>query len=133
MLAQGRDFSDHSEEFLRNLDLSGIPQDRIQQAYQASLPPDAGVWNLLGNNIEQILKDLVQFRGIHQFFEWLIQAPDIPIEIRDRLRSLERLDLDYLDSYLPQWYDYWDKVKKILPNKPTTELFEHPPAFRMSK
>lgn len=42
-----------------------------------------------------------------------------------RLRSLERLDLDYLDSYLSQWYEYWDKVRDILPKEPIQELFEH--------
>ena len=42
-----------------------------------------------------------------------------------RLRSLERLNLDYLDDYLPQWYEYWDKVKYFLSKKPTLELFEH--------
>ncbi|MCL2939418.1 MAG: serine protease [Trichodesmium sp. MAG_R02] len=42
-----------------------------------------------------------------------------------RLRSLERLNLDYLDDHLPQWYEYWDKVKYFLSKKPTLELFEH--------
>jgi hypothetical protein len=42
-----------------------------------------------------------------------------------RLRSLERLNLDYLDSYLSQWYEYWDKVRDILHNEPIQELFEH--------
>ena len=42
-----------------------------------------------------------------------------------RLRSLERLNLDYLDSYLSQWYEYWDKVRDILQNEPIQELFEH--------
>jgi hypothetical protein len=41
-----------------------------------------------------------------------------------RLRSLERLDLDYLDSYLSQWYECWDKVRNILPHKPTKDFFE---------
>lgn len=42
-----------------------------------------------------------------------------------RLRSLERLNLDYLDSYLSDWYKYWDKVKTVLHNEPIQELFAH--------
>lgn len=42
-----------------------------------------------------------------------------------RLRSLERLNLDYLDSYLSDWYKYWDKVKTVLHNEPIQELFVH--------
>ena len=61
---------------------------------------------------------------------WKISDPiaeeiTLGIKYPIRLRSLERLELDYLDSYLPQWYKYWDKVKHFLPNKPTLELFEH--------
>ncbi|MFM9264955.1 hypothetical protein [Tychonema sp. BBK16] len=41
-----------------------------------------------------------------------------------RLRSLERLNLDYLDSYLSQWYKYWDKVMEILQDEPIQELFQ---------
>lgn len=42
-----------------------------------------------------------------------------------RLRSLERLKLDYLDSYLSDWYKSWDKVKAVLHNEAVQELFEH--------
>ena len=42
-----------------------------------------------------------------------------------RLRSLERLDIKYLDSYLSDWYKYWDKVKTVLHNKQIQELFVH--------
>jgi CHAT domain-containing protein len=42
-----------------------------------------------------------------------------------RLRSLERLNLNYLDFNWTQWCEYWDKVKKTLQDKPTEDLFEH--------
>jgi vWA-MoxR associated protein C-terminal domain/Effector-associated domain 10 len=42
-----------------------------------------------------------------------------------RLRSLERLDIHYLDSYLSDWYKSWNNVKKVLHNKPIQELFAH--------
>ncbi|NER03843.1 MAG: hypothetical protein F6K17_15050 [Okeania sp. SIO3C4] len=61
---------------------------------------------------------------------WKISDPiaeeiTLGIKYPIRLRSLERLNLDYLDSYLSQWYEYWGKVKQLLPNKPNLELFEH--------
>ncbi|HBW90829.1 MAG TPA: hypothetical protein DEG17_18640 [Cyanobacteria bacterium UBA11149] len=265
----GDSFKTTSQESFRDLDLSGIPEECIQQAYQDSLPPDAGVWGLAGNNLDAILKELEEFRQIPQFLERLSQDQSLPVEIRDRiskmlaskkypdtdwkksttdffndrleppksksyliatlvpddgekfwlnawliiddavkdlskfqslldpneqqtgtsckltqvstelnkflkkalrylrgkwysltiefflpsdlmcmeidrwkisdpvedeitlgikypirLRSLERLNLDYLDSYLSQWYEYWDKVRNILQNEPTQELFE---------
>ncbi|HAJ63300.1 MAG TPA: hypothetical protein DCP31_32110, partial [Cyanobacteria bacterium UBA8543] len=60
---------------------------------------------------------------------WKISDPvedeiTLGIKYPIRLRSLERLNLDYLDSYLSQWYEYWDKVRNILQNEPTQELFE---------
>lgn len=42
-----------------------------------------------------------------------------------RLRSIERLNRRYLYSYLSQWYQSWDKVREILQNEPTQEIFEH--------
>lgn len=268
----GDRFQTTSSASLRDLDFSGIPQESIQQAYQDSLPPDAGVWDLSGNNIESILKELDEFRQLVQFFERLSQDKNVPMELRDRfqkianelaskkppdrlknkssdfishqteplrsyliatlipddrerdcfllnawlivddsvqdlskfqslldpneqqtgtlcklteisprlnkfikkalrhlrgrmydliieiflpsdlmcmeidrwkipdpiadeitlgiqyplrLRSLERLHLDYLDTYLSQWYEAWNKVRKILPERPSKELFEH--------
>jgi len=61
---------------------------------------------------------------------WKITDPiadDITLGIKYpiRLRSLERLNLDYLDSYLSQWCEYWDKVRNILQNEPIQENFEH--------
>ena len=271
LLLKDNNFNNISLASFPDLDFSGIPPETIQKAYQNSLPPDAEIWDLEGNNIPQILQNLHKFRKLPDFFEQLIQAPDIHKEFRNklqeeleklapkkslrehinksstdffsnrsekldsyilatlipdrdeyfllnawliiddsvqdiskfqgllesnekqqgilckstqipqefnkflkkalkylrgkkysltiefflpsnlmceevdrwkisdpvaeeitlgikypiRLRSLERLDLDYLDSYLPQWYEYWDKVKQFLPNKPTLELFEH--------
>lgn len=61
---------------------------------------------------------------------WKISDPileeiTLGIKYLIRLRSLERLNLDYLDSYLSDWYKYWDKVKAVLQNEPIQELFEH--------
>ena len=42
-----------------------------------------------------------------------------------RLRSLERLNLEYLDSYLSEWSNSWERVKNVLHNEPIQELFEH--------
>ncbi|MEA5468578.1 hypothetical protein, partial [Spirulina sp. 06S082] len=42
-----------------------------------------------------------------------------------RLRSLERLDRDYLDFNFSEWCDRWDEVQDILHSKPNLELFEH--------
>jgi len=35
------------------------------------------------------------------------------------------LHLEYLDSYLSDWYKNWDNVRTVLNNKPSQELFEH--------
>jgi hypothetical protein len=270
LLASDSKFSDRFQEQVRDIDFSRIPKENIQQAYQNSLPPDAEVWDLEGNNVEMILRELNGFRRLFQFFERLSQDKNLPVEIRDqivtklasknhseksadkpsadffcdetvtmksyliatlipndndsdhfllnawlivddsveglskfqslldqneqqvgklcdlnqvptelnkflkkalrslrgkkyrlviefflpsdlmcmeidrwkitdpvgdevalgtrypiRLRSLERLDLDYLDSYLSQWYEYWDKVRKVLQNKTTKDAFEN--------
>ena len=269
-LAQDNKFSGSSLEIFKDLDFSRISPEIIQQTYQNSLPPDAEVWDLTGNNIEAMLQELNEFRQLFQFFERLSQDKNIPVEIRDqivtklasknypersadkpssdffcdetvttksyliatlipsdndgdhfllnawlivddsveglskfqslldqneqqvgklcnlsqvpielnkflkkalrilrgkkyrlviefflpsdlmcmeidrwkitdpvgdeialgtkypiRLRSLERLDLEYLDSYLSQWYEYWDKVRKVLQNKTTKDAFEN--------
>ena len=60
---------------------------------------------------------------------WKINDPvddDITLGIKYliRLRSLERLDLSYLDRYLSQWLDSWHKVRKLLENKPNQDYFE---------
>ncbi|MBD2343634.1 VMAP-C domain-containing protein [Anabaena subtropica] len=61
---------------------------------------------------------------------WKISDPileeiTLGIKYPIRLRSLERLNLDYLDYYLSDWYKYWDKVKDVLHNEAVQELFEH--------
>ncbi|MEB3218392.1 MAG: hypothetical protein VKN72_19465 [Nostocales cyanobacterium 94392] len=55
----------------------------------------------------------------------IIEETSLGIKYPIRLRSLERLNLEYLDSYLSDWYKYWDKVKTVLHNEPIQELFEH--------
>ncbi|NEO54378.1 MAG: hypothetical protein F6K54_15580 [Okeania sp. SIO3B5] len=271
LLVKDSNFNNISSASFPHIDFSGISPETIQKAYQNSLPADAEIWDFEADNIEQILENLHQFRRIYEFFEHLIQGPDIPPKIRNqlqngleklaqkkplrennnksstdffseelekvesyilatlipdeneyfclnawliiddsvqnlskfqslldhkekqqgifckstqiskefdlllkkalkylrgkkssltiefflpsnlmceevdrwkiydpiaeeitigikypiRLRSLERLNLDYLDYYLSQWYEYWDKVKQLLPNKPSLELFEH--------
>ena len=80
----GDSFKTTSQESFRDLDLSGIPEECIQQAYQDSLPPDAGVWGLAGNNLDAILKELEEFRQLPQFLERLSLDQSLPVEIRDR-------------------------------------------------
>ena len=270
LLAKDSNVSSFSQASFSDLDLSSIPQESIQQAYQDSLPPDAGVWDLAENDRTQILQTIEQFRQLPEFLDRLIHDKNVSLEVRARiakylaskkylgnqnnpsekdcfsdrqvqlksyliatlvpgerdggnfllnawlivddsvrdlskfqslldrdeqqtgilcklpqvsaelnkfikkalkclrgkrysliiefflpsdlmcmeidrwkitdpiadditlgikypirLRSLERLNLDYLDSYLSQWYEYWDKVRDILQNEPIPELFEH--------
>jgi hypothetical protein len=42
-----------------------------------------------------------------------------------RLRSLERLDIKYLDHYLSDWHKYWHKVNTVLHDEQIKELFVH--------
>ena len=46
-----------------------------------------------------------------------------------RMRSLERLNLEYLDSNDPQWCDRWDKVNEVLDKESVFVDFEHLPAM----
>ena len=46
-----------------------------------------------------------------------------------RMRSLERLNLDYLDFNYNQWCDRWDKVNAVLDNESVFVDFEHLPAM----
>lgn len=60
---------------------------------------------------------------------WKISDPvdeDMTLGIKYpiRLRSLERLDLRYLDHYLSQWRESWHQVRKLLENTPNQEWFE---------
>ncbi|WP_246163159.1 MULTISPECIES: VMAP-C domain-containing protein [Brasilonema] len=88
LLAKDTNFSNHSQESLKDLDFSDIPQESIQQAYQDALPPDASVWNLKGNNITQILQELEEFRRLFEFFNRLSQDEKVPQEIRNKLSIL---------------------------------------------
>ncbi|GAB1537903.1 hypothetical protein NUACC21_05580 [Scytonema sp. NUACC21] len=55
----------------------------------------------------------------------IVEEITLGIKYPIRLRSLERLNLDYLDRYLSDWYKCWKKVKTVLHNEPIQELFEH--------
>ncbi len=46
-----------------------------------------------------------------------------------RMRSLERLNLDYLDFNYNQWCDRWDKVNAVLDEESVFVNFEHLPAM----
>ena len=61
---------------------------------------------------------------------WKITDPsvkEIPLGViyPIRLRSLERQDRLYLRRYESKWRKNWDKVRSVLDQKPTPELFEH--------
>lgn len=62
---------------------------------------------------------------------WEIPRPSnrkrLPIGTKYKviLRSLERLDLYYIDSMLNDWYDNWDRFKHKLDEHPCTDDFEH--------
>jgi hypothetical protein len=73
-----------------DLDFADISEDIIQQAYQDSLPPDAGVWGLAGNNISQKIHALEQFGRLPDFFDRLIQDESLSSVSRDRLQSIAK-------------------------------------------
>jgi vWA-MoxR associated protein C-terminal domain len=89
-LAPGNDFTNSTPVSLSDLDFSGISEDIIQQAYQDSLPPDAGVWDLAGNSISQKIHTLEQFGRLSDFFDRLIQDKNLPLAVRDRLQSISQ-------------------------------------------
>ncbi|NER49686.1 MAG: hypothetical protein F6J92_23945 [Symploca sp. SIO1A3] len=86
LLTKESNLSKGSPASLQGLDFSGIPQEKIEQAYQDSLPNDAEVWDLESNNLEQILNNLDELRQLDNFLELLIQDPDIPRESRNQLQ-----------------------------------------------
>jgi hypothetical protein len=93
-LSPGNEFRHPSPLSLSDLDFEGIPQANIQQAYQKSLPPDAAVWGLEGNNISQKILTLEQFGRLSDFFERLIQDENLPLAVRDRLQAFaNQLDI----------------------------------------
>jgi hypothetical protein len=87
-LSPGNEFRHPSPLSLSDLDFEGISQANIQQAYQKSLPPDAAVWGLEGNNISQKIFTLEQFGRLSDFFEQLIQDKNLPLAVRDRLQAV---------------------------------------------
>ncbi|HEY9691098.1 MAG TPA: hypothetical protein V6D15_02790 [Oculatellaceae cyanobacterium] len=61
---------------------------------------------------------------------WKISDPiddeiTLGIKYHIRLRSLERLNLEYLDSYLYYWKENWKKVRNVLHKEPIQNSFEH--------
>jgi vWA-MoxR associated protein C-terminal domain/CHAT domain len=66
--------------------------ESIQQAYRDSLPVDAGVWNLEGNNITNIIPTLAQYRRLPEFFNRLIQDEGLPPAIRGKLSDLFKIE-----------------------------------------
>ena len=61
---------------------------------------------------------------------WKISDPisdeiTLGIKYPIRLRSLERLNPQYLIHYESKWRDHWDKVRDTLENEPIQKLFEH--------
>jgi hypothetical protein len=90
LLAGDSPLGSNSQDLLTNFDFSDIPQESIQQAYQAALPPDGRLWVLEGNDISQILKELGQFRRLGEFFMCLSKDENISKENRDCLRSIAK-------------------------------------------
>ncbi|MBD2607389.1 hypothetical protein H6G81_23395 [Scytonema hofmannii FACHB-248] len=90
LLAKDSNLGNLSQEPLKDLDFSDIPQESIRQAYQDALPPDASVWNLEGNNITQILQELNEFRRLFEFFNCLSQDESLPEEIRNKLSNVAK-------------------------------------------
>lgn len=88
LLAKDSNLKNISQDSLKDLDFSSIPQESIQQAYQDALPPDAGVWDLKGNNLTQILQNLEEFRRLSNFLNRLSQDENVPQEIRSTLIAL---------------------------------------------
>uniref|UniRef100_UPI00286C525A VMAP-C domain-containing protein n=1 Tax=Chamaesiphon sp. OTE_75_metabat_556 TaxID=2964692 RepID=UPI00286C525A len=89
-LAPGNDFTNPAPVSPIDLDFSDISEDTIQRAYQDSLPPDAGVWSLAGNNISQKIHTLEQFGRLSEFFDRLIQSKNLTPEIRDQFQEIAK-------------------------------------------
>jgi uncharacterized coiled-coil protein SlyX len=89
-LAPGNDFTNPAPVSLIDLDFADISENIIQQAYQDSLPPDAGVWGLAGNSISQKIDTLEQFGRLPDFLDRLIQDDNLSLAVRDRLQSIAK-------------------------------------------
>jgi hypothetical protein len=97
--------------------------ESIQQAYRDSLPVDAGLWNLEGNNITNIIPTLAQYRRLPEFFNRLIQDEGLPPAIRGKLSDLFKIEKQQiakinkpLESYLIVTVEYYTYPKKVLLN-----------------
>lgn len=88
LVVKDSNFGNRSQESLKDLDFSDIPQESIQQAYQNALPLDADVWKSKGNNITQMLQELEEFRRLFEFFNRLSQDEKVHREIRNKLSIL---------------------------------------------
>jgi hypothetical protein len=97
--------------------------ESIQQAYRDSLPVDAGLWNLEGNNITNIIPTLAQYRRLPEFFNRLIQDEGLPPAIRGKLSDLFKIEKQpiakinqTLESYLIVTVNKSDNTKELLLN-----------------
>jgi len=99
-----------SQEYFDDSFFYNIPIESIQQAYQKALPPDAGVWNLRGNNLQEILKEIQIFRRRFEFIFQLSQDKNITEELRYKLSDIA--------------YDIDPKKYQDEKNKPQTDKLE---------
>lgn len=97
--------------------------ESIEQAYRDSLPVDAGLWNLEGNNITSIIPTLTQYRRLPEFFNRLIQDEGLPPAIRGKLSDLFKIEKQpiakinkTLESYLIVTVNKSDNTKELLLN-----------------
>jgi vWA-MoxR associated protein C-terminal domain/CHAT domain len=97
--------------------------ESIQQAYRDSLPVDARLWKLEGNDMTSIIQTLAQYRRLPEFFNRLIQDEGLPPEIRGKLSDLFKIEKQPiakinkpLESYLIVTVEYYTYPKKVLLN-----------------
>lgn len=89
-LSPGNEFNQPSQLTSIDLNFPDLSEDIIQQAYQDSLPPDAGVWGLEGNSISEKIHTLEQFGRLSEFFTRLIEDRNLPSAIRDRFQEIAK-------------------------------------------
>ncbi len=68
-----------------------------------------------------MLTDVDQWKMLVSGIELITLGTKYPV----RLRSLERLNLDYLDFNYNQWCDRWDQVSAVLEDESVFVDFEH--------
>ena len=91
------------------------------------------IWYLKGQyplTIEVFLPKTLMYTSVAKVDRWKIDdaiEDEIPLGIHYpvRLRSLERLQLNYLYSYGYQWQKSWQQVQENLQNQQVQGLFEH--------